>query len=108
MWGTPPRVPPPNFNYNYQGNQALSASQGKQKTPAPSKSSALPESKKRKVAEVPSGSQPKAGSAAATSQSIKGWQAKPSNADCAIAGCQESRVFCQAYLKGSSLPSRYG
>ncbi len=31
MWGTPPMVPPPNFNYGYQGNQAPSTSQGKQK-----------------------------------------------------------------------------
>jgi hypothetical protein len=71
MWGTPPMVPPPHVSYNYQGNQALGASQGQQKTPAPSKNSAPPESKKKKVAEVASGSQPKAGSAAAISQSIK-------------------------------------
>jgi len=77
MWGTPPMVPPPNVNYHYQGNQASSASQGKQKTPVPSKNSAPPESKKRKVAEVASGSQPKAGSAAAISQSIKVGKLNP-------------------------------
>ena len=71
MWGAPPMAPPPQVNYGYQGNQAFSASQGKQKTPAPSKKSAQPDSKKRKVAEVASGSQPKAGSATALSQSIK-------------------------------------
>jgi hypothetical protein len=59
MCGTPPMVPPPNYNYGQKGNQALSASQGKQKTPAPLKNSALSESKKRKVAEVASGSRPK-------------------------------------------------
>ncbi len=77
MSGTPPMVPPPNFNYNYQGNQALSASQGKQKTPAPSKNSAPSESKKRKVAEVASGSQPKAGSATVISQSAKVGKQNP-------------------------------
>ncbi len=71
MWGVPPMGPPPQVNYGYQGNQAFSASQGKQKIPAPSKKSAQPDSKKRKVAEVASGSQPKAGSATALSQSIK-------------------------------------
>jgi hypothetical protein len=71
MWGAPPMAPPPQVQYGYQGNQAYSASQGKQKTPAPSKKSAPPDSKKRKVDEVASGSQPKAGSAAAINQSIK-------------------------------------
>jgi hypothetical protein len=70
MCGAPPMAPPPQVQYGYQGNQAFSASQGKQKTPAPSKKSAQPDSKKRKVAEVASGSQPKAGSAAAINQSI--------------------------------------
>jgi hypothetical protein len=64
-------APSPQVNYGYQGNQAFSASQGKQKTPAPSKKSVQPDSMKRKVAEVASGSQPKAGSATALSQSIK-------------------------------------
>jgi hypothetical protein len=70
-------VPPPNFNYGYQGNLAPSASQGKQKTPALSKNSALPESKKRKVAEVALGSQPKAGSATAVSQCTKVGKQNP-------------------------------
>ena len=31
MWGTPPMVPPPNYNYQLnQANQAQRASQGKQ------------------------------------------------------------------------------
>jgi hypothetical protein len=73
MWGAPPKAPPPQVQYGYQGNQAFNASQGKQKTPASFKKSAQPDSKKRKrkVAEVASGSQPKAGSATAISQSIK-------------------------------------
>jgi hypothetical protein len=73
--GFKPRIlaPPPLVNYGDDdlGNQAFSASQGKQKTPAPSKKSAQPDSKMRKVVEVASWSQPKAGSAAAISQSIK-------------------------------------
>jgi hypothetical protein len=71
MWGTPPMVPRPNFNYNYQGNQAPSASQGKQKTPVLLKNSAPPESKKRKVAEVALGSQPKVGSGTAVSRLLR-------------------------------------
>jgi hypothetical protein len=67
MWCAPPIVLPPISNFVYQGNQAPSASQGKQKKLAPSKSSALTEPKKRKMAEVTSGSQPKAGSATALS-----------------------------------------
>jgi len=63
VWGAPPMAPPPQVQYNYQGNQAISASQGQPKPSAPSKKSAPSDSKKRKVAEVASGSQPKAGSA---------------------------------------------
>ena len=57
MWGAPPVAPPPQVQCNHQGNQACSTSQGQPKAPAPSKKSAQPDSKKRKVAEVASGSQ---------------------------------------------------
>jgi hypothetical protein len=60
MWGTPPMVPP--LNYNYQLNQAQNASQGKQLTQPSSKSPALSGPKKRKVVEVALESQSKAGS----------------------------------------------
>ena len=64
QWGPPPRIPPPNYNYNYyQGNQAQSASHGKPQTQIAPKSSAQSGPKKRKVAEVALVSQPKAGSA---------------------------------------------
>ncbi len=45
---------PPQVQYNYQGNQAISASQGQPKPSAPSRKSAPSDSKKRKVAEVAS------------------------------------------------------
>jgi hypothetical protein len=35
-WGAPPMAPPPQVQYEQQGNQAFGANGGKQKTPAPS------------------------------------------------------------------------
>jgi hypothetical protein len=64
-------VLPPIPNNSSQGDLALSASQGRQKTPTSSKSSAQPEPKKRKVAEVALASWPKAGSTTASSQPAK-------------------------------------
>jgi len=77
MWGNPPMAPPPQVQYNNQGNQAISASQGQPNAPAPLKKSAQPDSKKRKVAEVASGSQPKAGSAKAVSVPTKVGKLSP-------------------------------
>jgi len=77
MWGVPSMVPPLISNFVYQSDQAPSASQGKQKTPTPSKNSALTEPKKRKVAEVALVSQPKAGSATALSRLVKASKRDP-------------------------------
>jgi hypothetical protein len=77
MWGAPPMAPPPQVQYGYQGNQAFSTSQGKQKMPAPSKISTPPDSKKRKLAEAATGSQLKAGSATAISPPVKVGRLNP-------------------------------
>ena len=78
QWGLPPRVPPPNYNYQYyQGNQAQSASHGKPQTQIAPKSSAQSGPKKRKVAEVALVSQPKAGSAKTSSRPIKSGKQNP-------------------------------
>jgi len=78
QWGPPPRVPPPNYNYQYyQGNQAQSASHGKPQTQIAPKSSAQSGPKKRKVAEVALVSQPKAGSAKTSSRPIKSGKQNP-------------------------------
>ena len=77
QWGPPPRGPPPNYNYYYQGNQAQSASHGKPQTHIASKSSAQSGPKKRKVAEVALVSQPKAGSAKTSSRPIKSGKQNP-------------------------------
>ncbi len=98
-WGAPPMVPPPQVNYGYQGNQAFSASQVKQKTPAPLKKSAQPDSKKRKVAEVASGSQPKAGSAAAISQSIKIGSLNPQEQSVQVRAAKRIESFARLTRK---------
>ena len=78
QWGPPPRVPPPNYNYQYyQGNQAQSANHGKPQTQIAPKSSAQSGPKKRKVAEVALVSQPKAGSAKTSSRPIKSGKQNP-------------------------------
>jgi hypothetical protein len=99
MCGAPPMAPPPQVNYGYQGNQAFSASQGKQKTPAPSKKSAQPDSKKRKVVEVASGSQPKAGSAAAINQSIKICRLNPQEQSMQLRAAKRVESFARLTRK---------
>ena len=77
-WGPPPRVPPPNYNYqNIQGNQTQSASHGKPKTQIAPKSAAQSAPKKRKVVEVALVSQPKAGSTTASSRTLKSGKQNP-------------------------------
>jgi hypothetical protein len=52
-WGSPPRVPPPNYNNQIdRGNQAPSTSEGKPKTQIATKSLAPSGPKKQNVAEV--------------------------------------------------------
>ncbi len=77
VWGAPPMAPPPQVQYDYQGNQANGANHGQPKTSVPSKKSAPSDSKKRKVAEVASGSQLKAGSAKAVSLPLKVGKLSP-------------------------------
>jgi hypothetical protein len=72
VWGASPMAPPLQVQYDYQGNQACSANQGQPKASAPSKKSAQPDSKKRKVAEVASG-----GSAKAVSVPLKVGKLSP-------------------------------
>jgi hypothetical protein len=99
MWGAPPMAPPPQVQYVYQGNQACSASQGQPKAPTPSKKSAQPYSKKRKVAEVASGSQPKAGSAKAVSLPLKVGKLSPQEQAVQLRAAKRTESFARLTRK---------
>ena len=99
VWGAPPMAPPPQVQYNYQGNQAISASQGQPKPSAPSKKSAPSDSKKRKVAEVASGSQPKAGSAKAVSLPIKVGKLSPQEQAVQLRAAKRTESFARLTRK---------
>ncbi len=99
VWGAPPMAPPPQVQYGYQGNQAISASQGQPKPSAPSKKSAPSDSKKRKVAEVASGSQPKAGSAKAVSLPIKVGKLSPQEQAVQLRAAKRTESFARLTRK---------
>jgi hypothetical protein len=99
MWDAPPVAPPPQVQCNHQGNQASSASQGQLKAPAPSKKSAQPDSKKRKVAEVASGSQPKAGSAKAVSVPLKVGKLSPQEQAVQLRAAKRTESFARLTRK---------
>ena len=70
-------APPPQVQYDYQGNKANGANQGQPKASASSKKSAPSDSKKRKVAEVGFGSQPNAGSSKTIGLPLKAGKFNP-------------------------------
>jgi hypothetical protein len=97
--GCPSNGATPTGTILYQGDQAVSASQGQPKVSAPSKKSAQPDSKKRKVAEVASGSQPKAGSAKAVSVPTKVGKLSPQEQAVQLPAAKRTESFARLTRK---------